>query len=162
MTTTTEELLLAATDVQIQAAGKTPTVSIVAYSGVLMTVPGWGPLVIDLAGVDVSASQISILADHDSTLGGVVGFGRRTGQERVSVSSIGRRRSGPIKASPRRRTCGSEWTGHPGDRRRIHTGAFVRPQGSQHCGDRCRCRNVGGHRRFKGTGGFHDDHRKDH
>lgn len=76
MTTVTEELLLAASDVRIEAASKTPAVTIVAYSGGLMTVPGWGPLVIDLAGVDVSASQVSILADHDSTLRGVVGFGR--------------------------------------------------------------------------------------
>lgn len=68
MTTVTEELLLAASDVRIEAAGKTPAVTIVAYSGGLKTVPGWGPLVIDLAGVDVSASQVSILADHDSTL----------------------------------------------------------------------------------------------
>lgn len=76
MTTATEELLIAAAEVEIQAAGKTPAVSIVAYTGGQMVVPGWGPLVIDLAGVDVSASQVSILADHDSTLRGVVGFGR--------------------------------------------------------------------------------------
>ncbi len=76
MTTATEELLLAATDVEIQAAGRTPAVTIVAYTGGEMVVPGWGPLVLDLAGVDVSASQISILADHDSTLRGVVGFGQ--------------------------------------------------------------------------------------
>ena len=76
MTTATEELLLAANDVEIQAAGKTPAVTIVAYTGGEMVVPGWGPLVLDLSGVDVSASQISILADHDSTLRGVVGFGQ--------------------------------------------------------------------------------------
>ncbi|MCA9208137.1 MAG: Mu-like prophage major head subunit gpT family protein [Planctomycetales bacterium] len=76
MSTATEELLLSAAEVEIQATGKSPAVSIVAYTGGQMVVPGWGPLVIDLAGVDVSASQISILADHDSTLRGVVGFGR--------------------------------------------------------------------------------------
>ncbi|QDU76897.1 Mu-like prophage major head subunit gpT [Bremerella volcania] len=76
MSTATEELLLATSDVDIQAAGKTPAVTIVAYTGGEMVVPGWGPLVLDLAGVDVSASQISILADHDSTLRGVVGFGQ--------------------------------------------------------------------------------------
>lgn len=78
MTTATQDLLLAASDVEIQASGKTPTVSIVAYSGGLMTVPGWGAVVLDLSGVDISASQISILADHDSTLRGVVGFGQAT------------------------------------------------------------------------------------
>ena len=41
-----------------------------------MAVPGSGPLVIDLAGIDVSASQVSILANHDATLSGVIGFGR--------------------------------------------------------------------------------------
>lgn len=41
-----------------------------------MVVPGWGLLVIDLRGIDISASQISILADHDATLRGIVGFGR--------------------------------------------------------------------------------------
>jgi hypothetical protein len=40
-----------------------------------MTVPGWRPLVIDLAGLDLSASQVSILSDHDATLKGVVGHG---------------------------------------------------------------------------------------
>ncbi len=77
MSVTTDHLLLAASDVQVTAAaGQTPAVSIVAYTGGQMVVPGWGPLVIDLAGVDVAASQISILADHDATLRGVVGFGR--------------------------------------------------------------------------------------
>jgi hypothetical protein len=34
-------------------------VNIFAYTGGLMSVPGWGPLVIDLAGIDVSASQVT-------------------------------------------------------------------------------------------------------
>lgn len=51
MSTATEELLLAASDVQIEAAaGNTPAVSIVAYTGGQMVVPGWGPLVIERAG----------------------------------------------------------------------------------------------------------------
>ena len=75
MTVATDELLLSSVRVEIEASARAPTVSIVAYTGGQMVVPGWGPLVIDLAGVDVSASQISILADHDSTLRGVVGFG---------------------------------------------------------------------------------------
>lgn len=103
-TTTADDILLAGGPVEIKAAGKTPTVFILAYGGGLMTVPGWGPLVIDLAGLEISASQIGtaegglselpleaateassrvhhgrlipILADHDSTLKGIVGHGR--------------------------------------------------------------------------------------
>ena len=76
MSTVENEFLLPAGSVEIQATGKQPSVTILAYTGGQMTVPGWGPLVIDLAGIDVSASQIGILADHDSTLRGVVGYGR--------------------------------------------------------------------------------------
>ncbi len=77
MSTATQELLLAANDVRIEAAAdKTAAVNFVAYVGNVMAVPGWGKPVIDLAGIDVSASQVSILADHDATLSGVIGFGR--------------------------------------------------------------------------------------
>jgi hypothetical protein len=76
-TTALDELLLASSEVEIQAAsGKPPAVSIVAYTGGLMTVPGWGPVVLDLAGLDAGAEQISLLADHDATLDGIVGHGR--------------------------------------------------------------------------------------
>lgn len=76
MTTAIDELLLSAAEVEIQATGKPTTVTIVAYTGGLMTVPGWGPVAIDLAGVDASAEQISLLADHDASLKGIVGHGR--------------------------------------------------------------------------------------
>lgn len=77
MSTATDQILLTAGTVEIKAAGtKNPEVTIVAYSGGLMSVPGWGPLVIDLAGLELSASQVGILADHDSTLKGIVGHGR--------------------------------------------------------------------------------------
>lgn len=52
----------------------TPTISIVAYGGDVMTVPGWGPVAIDLAGLD-AGGQIPLLADHDARVGGVVGHG---------------------------------------------------------------------------------------
>lgn len=68
MTTTLDELLLSADEVEIQATGKPTTVSIVASTGGLMTVPGWGPVAINLAGVDATAEQISLLADHDASL----------------------------------------------------------------------------------------------
>jgi len=77
MTTAIDELLLASSEVEIQAtAGKPPAVSIVAYTGGLMSVPGWGPVAIDLAGLDATAEQISLLADHDSSLNGIVGHGQ--------------------------------------------------------------------------------------
>jgi len=73
---TIDEMLLSAAEVEIQAAGRTPTVSIVAYTGGLMVVPGWGPIAIELSGIDASAEQIGILADHDASLRGIVGHGR--------------------------------------------------------------------------------------
>jgi hypothetical protein len=77
MTTAIDELLLSAAEVEIQAtSSKPPSVTIVAYTGGLMAVPGWGPVVIDLAGIDASAEQIGILADHDATLSGIVGHGK--------------------------------------------------------------------------------------
>jgi len=73
----TEQLLLSPGQVEIQAAGdRPPRVRIVAYSGGLMSVPGWGPVVIDLAGLELPAEQVGILADHDATLRGIVGHGR--------------------------------------------------------------------------------------
>jgi hypothetical protein len=75
--TASQHILLSSAEVEIQAAsGKPPSVSIVAYTGGLMSVPGWGPVVLDLAGLDAGADQISLLADHDATLDGVVGHGR--------------------------------------------------------------------------------------
>lgn len=76
MTTAVDELLISAAEVEIQATGKPPAVTIVAYTGGLMTVPSWGVVAIDLAGVDASADQVSILADHDASLRGIVGHGR--------------------------------------------------------------------------------------
>lgn len=50
------------------------SVSILAYAGGIMVVPGWGPLALDLSGIDVSG-QIKLLVDHDSSLKGLVGHG---------------------------------------------------------------------------------------
>ena len=59
--TATEGLLLTAgVDVR-----KIPTVSMVAYTGGLMTVPQWGLVVLDLGGLDVTGA-VTILSDHDS------------------------------------------------------------------------------------------------
>jgi hypothetical protein len=40
-----------------------------------MNVPGWGPLAIDVSGLDLAGRRVGILADHDATLGGIVGQG---------------------------------------------------------------------------------------
>ncbi len=66
-----------AADVEIQAAAgadKPSRVSIVAYNGGLMRVPGFGPVVINVAGLELGAST-TLLSDHDGTLKGVVGAG---------------------------------------------------------------------------------------
>lgn len=76
MTTATEGMMFSTAEVEIQATGKTPAVTIVAYTGGVMAVPGWGPVVIDLSKLDSRAGQIGILADHDSTLKGIVGYGQ--------------------------------------------------------------------------------------
>ena len=64
-------------DLLIEAAvdmRKLPTVSILAYTGGIMKVPGWGNIVIDLANIDASGG-VAILSDHDSSRRGVVGHG---------------------------------------------------------------------------------------
>jgi len=60
----------------VNAARKLPTIEIVAYTGGFMTVPGWGPLCIDLNGLE--AGQVAVLADHDANRSGVVGHGMAT------------------------------------------------------------------------------------
>ena len=79
MPTTCSDVLLQAHSVEITAAGgappSQPKAAIVAYSGGLMRVPGWGLLAIDLNGLDLKASQVAILSDHDASLGGVLGQG---------------------------------------------------------------------------------------
>ncbi|QNN24726.1 hypothetical protein HED60_21430 [Planctomycetales bacterium ZRK34] len=68
-----EPLVLAAEGVQV--GRRLPTVEIVAYSGGVMAVPGWGDVIIDLAGLDVAAGEVAILADHDAKRTGVIGHG---------------------------------------------------------------------------------------
>jgi len=75
MPETMTDILITARGVEITAGAKQPTVSILAYSGGVMNVPGWGQIAIDLAGLDCSG-QVRILADHDASLGGIVGHGK--------------------------------------------------------------------------------------
>ena len=71
-----KELLLTAASARIEAAeGKPATVSIVAYNGDLMRVPGYGAVVVDLGQLDISAQTV-LLADHDASLRGIVGYGQ--------------------------------------------------------------------------------------
>ncbi len=76
--TLTDSMLLAAPEVAIEAgahrSGRKPRITIIAYTGGIMAVPGWGPVALDLAGLEASG-QIPLLADHDARVGGVVGHG---------------------------------------------------------------------------------------
>ncbi|MDX2148471.1 MAG: hypothetical protein SFZ23_13210, partial [Planctomycetota bacterium] len=71
-----DDLLLTAAGVEIEAAGKDarPKISVVAYTGRIMRVPGWGDIAIDLAGLE-AGGQVPLLADHNATVGSVVGHG---------------------------------------------------------------------------------------
>jgi len=62
-------LLEAAVDMR-----KLPTVTILAYTGGIMKVPGWGDIAIALDGLDTSRG-VAVLSDHDSSRRGVVGHG---------------------------------------------------------------------------------------
>lgn len=88
-TTATDNLLLAAPEVAIEAGGrKAPKISIVAYTGGLMAVPGWGPVAIDLTGLDATG-QVPLLADHNATVSGVVGHGEAHVQgDRLIVAGV--------------------------------------------------------------------------
>ncbi len=72
-----DDLLFTASGVEVEAAAadrKRPTISVVAYSGGIMSVGSWGPVAIDLDGLDAEG-QIALLADHDARVSGVVGHG---------------------------------------------------------------------------------------
>lgn len=86
----TEDLLLTASEVGIEAGSEPsqPRVSILAYSGGIMRVPGWGDIALDLAGLDASG-QIALLADHDARVSGVVGHGTAEARDgKLLVSGI--------------------------------------------------------------------------
>jgi len=64
------------TDTRISAkAGQAPKISILAYAGGIMSVAGFGPLVIDLQGLTIP-QKVSLLADHKEKLSAVIGQGR--------------------------------------------------------------------------------------
>jgi hypothetical protein len=87
---TTNEMILSAAEVEIEAAGKDarPKISVVAYTGRIMRVPGWGDIAIDLAGLE-ARGQVPLLADHDASVGSVVGHGEpAVSNGRLMVSGI--------------------------------------------------------------------------
>lgn len=68
-------MIFAAEAFSIEAAeGKRPRIDILAYDGGIMTVPGFGPAVVDLAGMEMAAS-IQVIADHENKLNSVIGSG---------------------------------------------------------------------------------------
>jgi hypothetical protein len=71
-----DSMLFAATslDVLEAAEGKPARIDILAYDGGLMNVPGFGPVVVDLAGMEI-AKTISFLRDHENTVDSLVGQG---------------------------------------------------------------------------------------
>jgi len=69
------DIILTARGVEVACGEKQPRIEILAYSGGLMNVPGWGPLAIDLNGLDLSG-QVRILVDHDPAITGIVGHGK--------------------------------------------------------------------------------------
>lgn len=80
------DIILTATGIEVACSEKLPRLDILAYCGGLMNVPGWGALAIDLAGLDL-AGQVRVLADHDSSLDGILGHGKaetHDGKLRVS------------------------------------------------------------------------------
>ena len=66
-----DNLILSA-PARINAAGKPRRVAIMAYAGGLMTVPGWGKILIDLAGLELPDS-LPVLSDHANELAAVAG-----------------------------------------------------------------------------------------
>lgn len=73
--TTHPDQLTMTAPVELQAAsGEGKKVSVLAYSGGLMSVPGWGLVAIDLRGIDIRG-QVKLLSDHNSTRSGLVGHG---------------------------------------------------------------------------------------
>jgi len=83
-----EMRFLSPVDLTIEAAAsedKPPLVRVEAYSGGLMTVAGFGPVVLDVEGIE-SPERVPLLADHENRIEAVLGSGapaRRDG--RLSV-----------------------------------------------------------------------------
>jgi hypothetical protein len=51
-----------------------PKISALVYNGGIMTIAGWGPLVIDLAGLQIS-ENIQLLTSHENDIENLIGYG---------------------------------------------------------------------------------------
>lgn len=92
MTTAMTDIVLTAASVEV-AAGETkrPSITIVAYTGGIMRVGGWGDIALDLAGLDCDGA-IPLLVDHDPALDQIVGKGQasvQANQLHVAGSIVG-------------------------------------------------------------------------
>ncbi len=84
------DLLLTAAEVDIEAAAekKRPKITLVAYTGGVMRVPGWGDVAIELRGLELP-EQVPLLSDHDGRVAAVVGHGQpETKGGRLLVSGV--------------------------------------------------------------------------
>jgi len=83
--------LTAKVDIEAAAAsGKRPKATILAYTGGPMKVGGWGPVVVDLAGLKMPET-VTLLGDHENRLSGVLGSGTpelRGGKELWIVGTL--------------------------------------------------------------------------
>jgi hypothetical protein len=112
--------------------GKRPRVVIDAYGGGPMTVPGFGPLVLDLAGLSLPDS-LPLLAQHENTLDAVAGAGSpRVESGRLVIrgtlagSEAGRRVAALLEDSvPLQASVGVT----PGDRVKVRPGERVEVNG---------------------------------
>src|SRR3972149_444365 len=92
-------------DVRPQASSdnKPPRVEIRAYTGGVMRVPGFGPVVLDVLGMELS--DVLLLADHENLLGSIAGHGTpevRGGELYVvGTLAVGTAAGGQILALPR-------------------------------------------------------------
>lgn len=76
MTTATRTLQLKAAPLIVEAEKekKPVKVRITAYTGGIMTVPGWGPVIIDLQGLDLP-QRVTLLLDHEGRTEATIGWG---------------------------------------------------------------------------------------
>lgn len=63
-----------ATDIKLGKEQTRPKISALVYNGGIIQVAGWGPIVIDLAGLQVG-ENVQILADHENTTDNLIGYG---------------------------------------------------------------------------------------
>ncbi len=76
-----EITLTGSVELQAAADGKLPSFTMLAYSGDVMSVGGYGSIVIDAKGLDIPGRSVPVLKDHD--LEKIVGHGNATVDKRT-------------------------------------------------------------------------------